>query len=140
MKIITKSEAQTRAIAKKISAGLKRGTTLALIGDLGAGKTVFAKGLAQGLGISKSVNSPTFVLMRVYEGLKHPFIKRFVHVDAYRIKKAASLKGIGLQDYIKDEEALVVIEWADRVLKMLPRTKKIIRLGHGKDKERIISF
>lgn len=140
MKIITKSEAQTKALAKKLSAALKQGTTFALVGDLGAGKTVFVKGLAQGLGIRKTVNSPTFVLMRVYETAKHPFIKRLVHVDAYRIKKADSLKSIGLEDYIKDKETLVVIEWADRVLKILPRGKKIIRFSHSKESQRTISF
>jgi len=140
MKKITKSETETRALAKKISAALKRGTTFALIGDLGAGKTAFTKGLAQGLGITKMVNSPTFVLMRVYETKKHPAIKRLVHVDAYRIKKAESLTSIGLEDYINDDEALVVIEWADRVLKILPRGKKIIRFAHGKDNQRTISF
>lgn len=130
MKIISTSEKDTAAFAQKIAKQLRGGETLALSGELGAGKTAFTKSLAKALGVRQSVSSPTFVVMRVYEISKHPSIKRFIHVDAYRVNKADSLIGIGLEDYINDKNAVVVIEWADLVKKILPKNHQAIRFSH----------
>lgn len=129
MKFLTKTEKQTQALAKTFVKELTRGGVFGLVGNLGAGKTAFVKGVAKALGIKQRVNSPTFVLMRTYD-TKHALIKRLVHVDAYRLKKAASLAAIGLEDFIKDAETLVLIEWADMVTSLLPDKKKIIKLAH----------
>lgn len=137
MKKISRSEKETREIAKKFVTSLKAGATIGLIGDLGAGKTSFTKGVAQALGIKTTITSPTFVLMRVYK-TKHTIIKHLVHVDAYRIKSAQSLKAIGLEDYIRDSEALVIIEWADLATKILPRNAQIISFKHTEENSREI--
>ena len=119
MKIITKSEKETIGIAKEFADQLKGGEVLGLIGDLGAGKTCFTKGLALGLGIKKNITSPTFVLMKAYP-TKHKTIKNFIHIDAYRLHSYDDLLAIGIEDYIGKEDSVVIIEWADRV-----KTKKI---------------
>lgn len=136
MRKISLTEKQTFKIAEDFAKRLNSGGVIGLIGDLGAGKTVFVKGLARGLKIKQNISSPTFVLMRVYK-TTNPKIERLVHVDAYRIKKARSLKGIGLDDYLDDEKTLVVIEWANLVKEILPKNTKFIILEH-RTKGRVI--
>lgn len=115
MEIITKSEKETFDFAKKFAENLKGGEVIGLIGDLGAGKTVFTKGLAAGLGVKDNVNSPTFVLMKVYDIKKRTSqIKKLVHLDAYRIKPSAKIANIGLEDYM-DEKNVIVVEWPENI-------------------------
>ncbi len=137
MNYLSKSEKETTALAKQFVASLKAGETVGLIGELGAGKTAFVKGVAKALRIKQRVNSPTFVLMRVYKVAKHSSIKHLVHVDAYRLHKAASLSAIGLDDYIEDPSSLVLIEWADRVKAIMPKKAIVIRFKHTASGRRI---
>lgn len=137
MNYLSKSEKETIALAKAFVKSLSGGQTAGLIGELGAGKTAFVKGVAKALGIRQTVNSPTFVLMRVYKVAKHPAIKHLVHVDAYRLQNAASLRAIGLEDYMQDPAALVLIEWADRVIKIMPKKAIMIRFKHTASGRRI---
>lgn len=116
-KFITHSEKETFDLAKKYAKTLKGGEVIGLIGDLGAGKTVFVKGLAAGLDIKKTVNSPTFVLMKVYPVKKHKTIKNLIHIDAYRIKKAEEILAIGAEEYFNKLNTVVAIEWVDKVKK-----------------------
>jgi tRNA threonylcarbamoyladenosine biosynthesis protein TsaE len=121
MKITTNSEQETFDFARKYAKTLKGGEVIGLIGDLGAGKTVFAKGLAAGLGIKGNVNSPTFVIMKVYEiKNKTSKIKKLVHIDAYRMKSSAEAAGIGLEDYIHRNN-VIVIEWPQNIQSLLPK-------------------
>ncbi len=138
MRKVTRSEKETYDFATSWAKKLKGGEVLALSGDLGAGKTAFAKGIAAGLGITKTVTSPTFVLMKVYP-IKNGLVKFFVHVDAYRLKNAKSLEAIGLLDYIGSSEAVVLIEWAERVKKILPKNVLAISIIHKNFEERIIN-
>ena len=119
MKFITKNEKETTALAKKIAAGLKGGEVLALVGQLGAGKTTFTQGLAKALGVKSKVASPTFVVLKIYK-TKHQAIKRLVHIDAYRLGSESALSAIGWDDF-HDPGSVVVIEWADKAVKLLPR-------------------
>lgn len=139
MKLVSHSEKETQRVAVDFSKTLKGGETIGLIGDLGAGKTAFVKGMAKGLGIKKVITSPTFVVMKIYP-VKHQTIKYFVHVDAYRVKNAASLTGIGLEDYIKSNDSVVVIEWADLVKDVIPRKKILIHFNHIANNQREIFF
>jgi len=93
MNIITLSEKQTLDLGKKIAKELKGGETIALIGELGAGKTIFTKGIADGLRIKKYITSPTFVLMKVYpiDLKKNNKIKTLCHIDAYRLNSGKRL-------------------------------------------------
>jgi len=124
----TTSEKQTIALGKKIARDLKGGEVLALTGDLGAGKTTLIKGIAQGLGIKKIITSPTFVLMKIYTiDRKQSAINRLVHIDCYRIKSAQEILDIGAHEYFGDNTTVVVIEWAEKIKKILPgQTKKIV--------------
>ena len=139
MKVVSHSEKETQKLAVNFAKTLKGGETIGLIGDLGAGKTAFVKGLAKGLGIKKAITSPTFVVMKIYP-VKHPTIKHLVHVDAYRVKTARSLTVIGLEDYIKSNDSVVVIEWADLVNEILPKKKILIKFNHIKEKIRNINI
>lgn len=137
MEYLSRSEKDTLNFAKKYAGNLKGGEVIGLVGDLGAGKTVFAKGLAAGLGVKQKILSPTFVLMRVYP-VNNKSIKTFVHIDAYRLKTPADLEAIGAKDYFNDPAAVVLIEWADRVKKILPTNKILITLKNLSAKERLI--
>jgi len=150
MKIITKNQKETIELGEKIARGLRGGEILALEGNLGAGKTTLIKGIARGLGIKKSITSPTFVLMKVYKSTDtHGFltdrrrykIKNLVHVDAYRLKDEKGLIEIGIGDYLGEKDSVAVIEWAERVKKIFKGKKIIkIKLGLGKkeDERKII--
>lgn len=134
MKIITQSEKETFLIAQKFAQTLQGGEVVGLIGNLGAGKTIFAKGLAQGLGVKNIVNSPTFVIMKVYQ-TKKGLIKNFCHIDAYRLTNEKDLEAIGVLDYFNDSSSITLIEWPERVKKILPQKTifiKIKRLGEEK--------
>ncbi len=120
MKRITKSAKETGSFAKGIAAKLKGGEVLCLIGDLGAGKTAFTKGLAAGLGVKNIITSPTFVLMKVY-GAKNGKISTLCHIDAYRLSDGQALMEIGADDYFNDNKCVTVIEWADRVKGIWPK-------------------
>jgi len=161
MKFLSTSEKQTYNFAKKFSKKLTGGEVLGLVGNLGAGKTIFTKGLAAGLGIKKSITSPTFVLMRlypvkssrlagrilpkaklfnrVYPIAKHQTIRLLVHIDAYRVKSANDLIAIGADEYFSRPDAITVIEWADKIKKILPRKTKFITITY-KNNSRIIKF
>lgn len=106
---------QTRALGKKVAQILVGGEALALIGNLGSGKTTFVKGLAKGLGVKMTITSPTFVLMKVYK-TKHKTIKQFVHVDCYRLP-GTEFAAIGLSDFLNQPDTVVAIEWAEKLPK-----------------------
>ena len=109
MNIRTHSEAETLTWAEKYAATLHGGEVLLLRGDLGAGKTVFVRGLARALGYDRAVRSPTFTLLNIYK-TKHPTIRRLVHLDLYRLAEAP-LETIGLEEWLNDPETVLAIEW-----------------------------
>jgi tRNA threonylcarbamoyladenosine biosynthesis protein TsaE len=134
----SKSEKETFGFGKKFSKSLKGGEVIGLVGDLGAGKTVFVRGLASGLGISRKVTSPTFVFMKNYPVDKQA-IKELIHIDAYRVKRAADIDGIGVKEYFNRPDTITVIEWSDKIKKILP--KKIIQVNItniGENKRKLI--
>jgi tRNA threonylcarbamoyladenosine biosynthesis protein TsaE len=105
------SAEDTLSFGKMAAAVLPKNTVLALSGELGAGKTTFVQGLALGLGISESIQSPTFVLMNHYEGL--------THFDLYRLKSASDFTGLGFEEYFEGE-GICAIEWPERIESILP--------------------
>ena len=109
--MISQSEEQTYAVAKELAHKTKIPAHILLYGDLGAGKTVFAKGLADGFGVTDvdDVSSPTFTLINQYVGQV-----RIYHIDLYRIETGA-LDGLGLEEIFEDHNAAVIVEWADRM-------------------------
>ena len=115
--IISRSVTDTLNIGKAIARHARSGDIVCLLGDLGSGKTVLAKGIAGGLGINKNkIISPTFVLIRQYQEGRLPLY----HFDLYRLKDDHDILGLGYEEYL-DGRGLVVIEWADRLKYLLPK-------------------
>ncbi len=138
-KIITYSAAETKKLGIALARSLKQGCVIALIGNLGAGKTVLTKGIAKGLKVNHVIQSPTFVLMKVYP-LKHKTLSALVHVDCYRVSSPQELHTIGLEDYIQDSSAVVVIEWADKMRSALPKQRMTMTIVSRKEKGRVITI
>lgn len=142
------SPAATRKLAGELVRKIVRSTkdrksaaVIALNGELGAGKTVFAKGLARGLGIRRPISSPTFIIFRNYPVREKGSFENFVHMDAYRLKSAAELKILNFPELLKNPKNLILIEWADNVKKIIPRNAIRINLRAGqKEKERILKI
>lgn len=111
----THSAQETFALGKKIGENAGPGQVYALTGDLGVGKTVFTQGLAEGLGITEPVNSPTFTIMQVYEEGRLPFY----HFDVYRIGDVSEMDEIGYEEYFYGE-GVCLIEWANLIEEILP--------------------
>jgi tRNA threonylcarbamoyladenosine biosynthesis protein TsaE len=127
------SPEQTRDLARMLAHAIdKRGVVVALDGPLGAGKTVFVKGLAAGLQIDpNSVSSPTFVIASEYEGRAQDGSRRLlVHADLYRVGSATELEGAGYLDWIAPGH-VVAMEWAERVQEALPPDRLSVTLGAG---------
>lgn len=119
----------TRAAGRELGRAIDRtGAVIALVGPLGAGKTVFAKGVAEGLGVDPSaVASPTFVIANEYPT---PGGRTLVHVDCYRVAGAAELEAAGLLDWLAPG-SVVLVEWGDRFPEALPADRLVVELSRG---------
>jgi len=124
---VTRSAADTHALAERIGSLLRAGDVVVLAGELGAGKTVFAKGLARALGISEPVVSPSFTIVREYDA---PL--PLVHVDVYRLDHVQELHDLGFDDLVGGD-SVTVVEWGDRVRAVLPPDRLDVRLDPGDD-------
>ncbi len=135
---VSSSTKETIRFARDFAKTLQPGRVLALIGDLGTGKTTFVKGLAGGLGLSKAaeeVKSPSFVLMHVY-----PTRIPLYHFDLYRLESSKDISSIGMDEFLNDPNAISCIEWADRAPMMLPSTTTRICFEIVKKTERRITI
>jgi tRNA threonylcarbamoyladenosine biosynthesis protein TsaE len=133
MELHSRNPAETRALARVLARAIDaRGLVVALVGPLGAGKTVFAKGLLEGLDVDPAlVSSPSFVIANE---LKTPGGVRVVHADLYRVESEAELESAGWLDWLADG-SVVVIEWGDRFPRALPRDHLELRFS-GADPDR----
>ncbi len=107
----------------------KTATVIALSGDLGAGKTTLTKTVAKILGVKKTVNSPTFVIMKSYALSDKKYTKMF-HIDAYRLKNEKELLHLGWTEIISNPEHIVFIEWPENVAKAMPKKYHTIKIAH----------
>ncbi|MDD5901208.1 MAG: tRNA (adenosine(37)-N6)-threonylcarbamoyltransferase complex ATPase subunit type 1 TsaE [Lachnospiraceae bacterium] len=114
MRIESFSAEETYEFGKKLGEAAKPGTVFCLSGDLGVGKTVFTKGFAAGLGVTDTVNSPTFTIVQEYKG-RLPFY----HFDVYRIEEPEEMEEIGYEDYFYGD-GVCMIEWAELIKELLP--------------------
>lgn len=124
--IITYTAQETQKLGQRIGQSIPAGTVLALDGELGAGKTTFAQGLALGLGIKERVLSPTFVIFQQYDG-RLPFY----HIDAYRLEED-DIYGIGLEECF-NRRSVTLVEWAERIRSLLPADTILLCLYQGYD-------
>ena len=127
------NEADTRALGHRIAEAAEPGDVVALIGDLGTGKTALTKYIAEGLGIKGDISSPTFTIVKEYRSGRLPLY----HFDVYRLGSGDELIDIGAEEML-DGDGLCVIEWADIVADVLPEYALAIRLDYGENEgERI---
>ena len=132
--ILTHSPSETVSWAAEFAATLKGGEIIALTGELGAGKTVIAKGIGKGLGVREEVLSPSFNYLLEYRGRLQLF-----HADLYRIDGTQAFRALGLDEYL-DRGGVLLIEWAERVKDSLPPETIWIEITPGaSDQERRIS-
>lgn len=122
-----------------MGASCQGGEVIALVGEMGAGKTTFTQGFAEGLGVTAKITSPTFIIMRSYEVARPP-IETFFHVDLYRLEDNAEdeVQNLGLPDFWGKKENVVIIEWAERIKNLLPETTTYITLKVTGDTTRTI--
>jgi tRNA threonylcarbamoyladenosine biosynthesis protein TsaE len=131
--ITTHSESETADVGRQLARSFVAGSVVLLIGDLGAGKTAFVRGLAQGLGIApEEVSSPTFTLMQEYRGGRVPLI----HVDLYRLNDSREIDDLGLEEL--GLESVLAIEWGEKLPRKLADAIEV-RIDHGDGDERRIS-
>ncbi len=129
---LSHSEGETLAFASRYAKTLKGGDVVILDGEMGAGKTVFAKGVALGLGIGDEVTSPTYAYMNDYGG-------KLFHYDCYRIEDAAQAEALGLADYF-DMGGVCLIEWAENIAPLLPAYAKKVTIRKKDTQEREIEY
>ncbi len=130
----TTSAEETEAAGERLAAGLRPGDVVALVGELGAGKTCFIRGLVRGLGATTRATSPTFVLINQYRG-RVPIY----HVDAYRTQSLRELLEIGV-DELMGGDGVTVVEWADKLLPLLPPGTIEVRIAGVGDEPRAITI
>lgn len=129
----TRSADETFELGRRVGEQLNGRAVILLKGDLGAGKTVFAKGVAAGLGIDAAdVTSPSFTLINVHDGRL-----RLYHIDLYRLESSSRVD-LGLEEILEDERGVVMIEWAER-LKFAPESSIVVEISYLSDSERKIS-
>ncbi len=140
---ITKNRAGTQKLASDFAQKIlksepqRKSVIIGLIGDLGSGKTIFAKGFARRFGIKNQITSPTFVLEKIYK-LNAKNYKHLVHIDAYRVENPKEISALGFKELIHDNKNIILIEWADKIKNILPKNCIKIFFEHaGKNNRKI---
>ena len=123
MLTVTNSAAETRALGEQLASRLKAGDVVVLEGELGAGKSELARGIARGLGVTETVTSPSFTILNVYESGRCPLY----HFDWYRLESEEELYELGMDEYLGGD-GIAVIEWAERCPDAVPEDCIRIRL------------
>lgn len=145
--ITTRSANETKKIASILAREASKtkidasALVIALSGNLGAGKTTFTQGFARALGIRERVLSPTFVIMKIYALQKRARAQHFVHIDCYRIHSPRDITPLGVKEIFKDKDAIILIEWPERIRTLIPKSALWVKFRHGKkENERILTF
>jgi tRNA threonylcarbamoyladenosine biosynthesis protein TsaE len=134
---ITSSEEETENIGKTLAMSLSKGDSVLLRGNLGAGKTVFSRGFARGLGITEPVSSPTYTIVQEYE---LPDGGRLYHLDLYRISGVNAALAFGVDEFLDDPQGISLIEWPDRIDGILPENAICVEIEHLSDSERRLTI
>ena len=134
---------ELQAAAAKFAASLRplpdRATVVGLYGDLGAGKTTFVQAIAKAFGVDAHVSSPTFLIVKSYT-LKGESFKTLVHIDAYRLKNSDELKKLRFTELLADACTLILVEWANKVVDLLPKDHTKLSFKFIDDATRMITF
>ena len=130
------SEEETEALGAALARELAPGSVVLLYGDLGAGKTVFSRGFARGLGVTEPVSSPTYTIVQEYE---LPTGNRLYHMDLYRIGDERAALGFGVDEFLTEPGAISLVEWPERIRGLLPDTAIRVKLEHRAENRRDIT-
>jgi tRNA threonylcarbamoyladenosine biosynthesis protein TsaE len=136
---VTDTIEETYALAESLAGTIKPGQFIALRGDLGSGKTTFTKGFAKGLGITKHITSPTFLIIKTYE-VSRDDIRKLYHLDLYRLRSEKEIEEIGIAEIINDPFGVVIVEWAERMGNLLPKERIDINLEYIDERKRKITI
>lgn len=128
LEVIINNESETKSFGHMFAKQLKAGDVVALIGDLGTGKTTLSKAIAEGLGVSELVTSPTFTIVQEYESGRLPLY----HFDVYRINSEEEMFDIGYEEYFFGQ-GVCIVEWADQIMSIIPKDSVIINIEYGKE-------
>ena len=129
---ISKSREETQAFAREYAKTLRAGDVVVLDGEMGAGKTVFVKGIAKALGITDRITSPTYAYMNDYDG-------KLYHYDCYRLSSGEDAEGLGLTDYFY-ADGICVIEWSENIKYVLPKNCIEVKIEKTGENQRRIEF
>ena len=132
---VSRSEADTEAAGAALAREVSPGTVVLLCGDLGAGKTVFSRGFARGLGVAEPVSSPTYTIVQEYELGSG---SRLYHMDLYRIGDEHAALGFGVDEFLNEPGAISLVEWPERIAGLLPDDAVRVELKHRSPEEREI--
>ncbi len=136
MTVITHSSAQTQKLGKDLAKEFLHGAVVCLRGELGAGKTTLIQGIAKGLGIKAKISSPTFIIVHRHK-LKANFIW---HIDLYRLTSLEEAKAVGIEEILEDKNSVILIEWPEKIEKLLPKKRWEIKLEAVSENERRVSY
>lgn len=134
MKWLSHDEKETKALGTMLAGKVRKGDVVSLRGSLGAGKTVFAKGFAEALGISEAIVSPTFTLVQDYEGSM-----KLYHLDLYRLSGEDEFESMGGEDYLYSD-GVTLIEWSEKIDDMLPEGTWYVDITIGDDLTRTVTI
>ena len=126
--VIIRDETETKKFAIDVAQTLKKGDVIALVGDLGTGKTMLSKYIAEALGITETITSPTFTIVQEYHSGRLPLY----HFDVYRVDDIEEMYRIGYEEYFYGE-GVCIVEWADIVEEIIPEDAKVIFIEYGED-------
>jgi tRNA threonylcarbamoyladenosine biosynthesis protein TsaE len=146
LEIITENAQATQKVGRILAEEIikselkdKKTLTIGLEGDLGSGKTTFVQGMAQGLSIKDRITSPTFVILKKFNLSRSASFKYFYHIDCYRLSSPRDLADLDFREIVNQPDNLVVIEWAEKIKKILPAKVSWLRFEYlSRDKRRII--
>ncbi len=130
----TSSHEETVELGRQIGKGLKAGAVIALIGELGAGKTSFTQGIAEGLGVTSYVKSPSFTIVNEYKGRLPVY-----HIDLYRLGDINEIRELGIEEYFYSD-GVTIVEWAEKAIPLLPASYLFIRFFYTGEKTRKIEI
>ncbi len=118
----------------------RQAVVVGLLGDLGSGKTTFVQDLARHLGVTEEVTSPTFIIQKSYTLPEESKFSKLVHIDAYRLDAPEELTRLGFAETLKDEKALILVEWPEKVSKVLPQKRKELSFKFVDENTREITY
>ena len=135
MDFFSRSPEQTRRVGVRLGGALQAGDVICLQGELGAGKTTFVQGVAEGWGSRDSVSSPTFIIVNVYRGVGE---KQLFHMDAYRLDSTSEAEELDLDSMLS--RGPLIIEWPERMERLIPRQRLLIQFEYMNQEEREMKF